>query len=265
MRRLTAERGELVSIHASAREATPALYWDRLGSCFNPRLRAGGDGDRRRSPADQSGFNPRLRAGGDRAARHTSPASTCFNPRLRAGGDLRSPARQVAWLPVSIHASAREATGASGRLGVEVMFQSTPPRGRRRSSHAHSAGGTSFQSTPPRGRRPGACRLSGREPGFNPRLRAGGDGTTHCPGCKRDPVSIHASAREATIRAARMSEEAIHCFNPRLRAGGDRGNAHPAGRRRVSIHASAREATVDRCQRPRLGHVSIHASAREAT
>ena len=76
---------------------------------------------------------------------------------------------------------------------------------------------------------------------FNPRLREGGDPRG---GRLLTPlgVSIHASAREATIKAGK----GYYRFE-------------------VSIHASAREATAG----ARLGsiksEVSIHASAREAT
>ena len=55
-------------------------------------------------------------------------------------------------------------------------------------------------------------------------------------------VSIHASAREATIYGTSADGEMV-----------------------VSIHASAREATVGRWQLMRDVVVSIHASAREAT
>ncbi len=79
-------------------------------------------------------------------------------------------------------------------------FQSTPPRGRRRSANLVIAGMYQFQSTPPRGRRPTV---------FSMFMYAA-------------PVSIHASAREATsVRLVLF-----------------------AWMRFVSIHASAREATM---------------------
>ena len=56
-------------------------------SCFNPRLRVGGDPPARRKPRGPAGFNPRLRVGGD-PVRRRKPRRTCrFNPRLRVGGD----------------------------------------------------------------------------------------------------------------------------------------------------------------------------------
>ena len=76
-----------------------------------------------------------------------------------------------------------------------------------------------FRSTPPRGRRPNDPRRPHRPPGFDPRLRAGGD-------------------REAAEIAATPTG-----FDPRLRAGGDGDSHNFRGLSRVSIHASAREAT----------------------
>src|SRR4051812_42004357 len=100
------------------------------------------------------------------------------------------------------------------------MFQSTPPRGRRPPAHRPPEDREVFQSTPPRGRR--LDEADGWIIGL--------------------PVSIHASAREATAD-----------------------NRHPPVRNHVSIHASAREATMNPAQVVVRREVSIHASAREAT
>ena len=77
---------------------------------------------------------------------------------------------------VSIHASAREATFSVVKLtSVLDVFQSTPPHGRRQ---PHADPDPTCHS-------------------FNPRLRTGGDlGVSQTN--DRFPVSIHASAREAT-------------------------------------------------------------------
>ena len=80
----------VVSIHASAQEAT------ELQERAFPRI---------------FGFNPRLRAGGDNIARRHAAGSRSFNPRLRAGGDHLAPAAKRG-KGVSIHASAQEATPA---------------------------------------------------------------------------------------------------------------------------------------------------------
>ncbi len=149
-----------VSIHASAREATSSIIgaWACFHS-FNPRLRAGGDVALFKLPPSSSCFNPRLRAGGDPGALDIVSIISCFNPRLRAGGDSVS-CRNVARTPVSIHASAREATRS-------CFWQSV----------AHD--------------------------GFNPRLRAGGD-----------------------LRRWRSAPRWRSSFNPRLRAGGDSAGSH---------------------------------------
>ena len=122
---------------------------------------------------------------------------------------------------VSIHASAREATFRLCGYKFLLLFQSTPPRGRRLISSSVMVRSSMFQSTPPRGRRRN-CRHS----------FGSGDG-----------VSIHASAREATAFVL------IHCspslgFNPRLREGGDAISFISSSYLNVSIHASAREATA---------------------
>ena len=100
----------MVSIHASAREATPAL--------------AAG------SPA-QARFDPRLRAGGDEEhlVYDRSYAVSIHASAREATGAVDIVARPVA---VSIHASAREATVRIADLDPELPFRSTPPRGRRR-------------------------------------------------------------------------------------------------------------------------------------
>ncbi len=172
------------------------------------------------------------------------PGSTnCFNPRLRAGGDLSIKCRGFCFF----------------------KFQSTPPRGRRRSPRQKKILGN--QSFNPRLRAGGdpACPLrQAVSPSFNPRLRAGGDGFLWFPKAKNLGVSIHASAREATPRWQRQYVP-VYSFNPRLRAGGDFGGCSPKEQCLVSIHASAREATSSSNRTLPIAGVSIHASAREAT
>ena len=83
-----------------------------IGTCFNPRPRAGGDDLGR---ALRSGrrmcFNPRPRAGGDqRCACYLPTCPMSFNPRPRAGGDVADAAGDPLPSGVSIHAPARGAT-----------------------------------------------------------------------------------------------------------------------------------------------------------
>ena len=141
---------------------------------------------------------------------------------------------------VSIHASARDATYLASVPAEMSEFQSTRPRGTRRRQVSQPSGARSF----------------------NPRVRAGRD--------KQDktiiihaPVSIHASARDATRRRL-WSCTSVRCFNPRVRAGRDDFTPVILRYTSVSIHASARDAVHH--PPPLLGcEVSIHASARDAT
>ena len=145
-----------------------------------------------------------------------------FNPRLREGGDYLYRIIIICQNVISIHASAKEATTARNRLAIRNQrFQSTPPRRRRR-------------------RDPGLSER--RDHNFNPRLREGGDGI---PGRLHSciPISIHASAKEATCRQFSIRP------SPYI----------------ISIHASAKEATVNCRIMFMYCEISIHASAKEAT
>ena len=62
-------------------------------------------------------FNPRLRTGGDDRTPKAASILLSFNPRLRTGGDVAE-AQGFGCGHVSIHASAREATRA-GRHGPD--------------------------------------------------------------------------------------------------------------------------------------------------
>ena len=107
------------------------LHASRRWSCFNPRLREGGDMRENTITILRKGFNPRLREGGDFGFQCGSCLSPCFNPRLREGGDIAHLSQSLTG-DVSIHASAREATKLVDIIRHYAMFQSTPPRGRRR-------------------------------------------------------------------------------------------------------------------------------------
>ena len=100
---------------------------------------------------------------------------------------------------VSIHASARDATSFSAPSLLSFAFQSTRPRGTRHVLDDVYQEFAEFQSTRPRGTRP--------HPQPQPQGLQG--------------VSIHASARDATINTIDELKETL-----------------------VSIHASARDATA---------------------
>ena len=97
---------------------------------FNPRLREGGDQDWMISDLQLKDFNPRLREGGDLRNFCVFEVMQYFNPRLREGGDLTAKKKCIA-----------------------IVFQSTPPRRRRRNKTRHLR----------------------EHIDFNPRLREGGD------------------------------------------------------------------------------------------
>ncbi len=147
-------------------------------------------------------------------------------------------------IEVSIHASAREATGSGRAFFTRLRFQSTPPHGKRRrncivqshrfivSIHASAREATGsgrafftrlrFQSTPPHGRR-----------------QCGQESTDRI-----QRVSIHASAREATFSVVKLTSvlDVFQSTPPHGRR--QHYYRHTTGERPVSIHASAREATT---------------------
>ena len=125
--------GMIISIHASAKEATEIrARGPHSKKDFNPRLREGGDVLNLASAGAMSlisihasakeatkdhhfwkwlkmDFNPRLREGGDKKEGDGSVYSLDFNPRLREGGDVDALKTEEKCI-ISIHASAKEAT-----------------------------------------------------------------------------------------------------------------------------------------------------------
>ena len=144
-----------------------------------------------------------------------------FNPRLREGGDGFYWSKHCKRCLISIHASAKEATFEHLLYVLdEHIFQSTPPRRRRRQDAFRARlNPWRFQSTPPRRRRQSEAVPN-----------------------KKAKISIHASAKEATVNERyqrgntgfqstppRRRRPALNeyggilvDFNPRLREGGDR-------------------------------------------
>ena len=99
---------------------------------------------------------------------------------------------------------------------------------------------------------------------FNPRLREGGDDIYHAPSCCKK-ISIHASAKEATVGDARCS--ILRCnFNPRLREGGDYPSSFFNGFY-INFNPRLREGGDHGCRTKEEVEsiISIHASAKEAT
>ena len=121
---------------------------------------------------------------------------------------------------ISIHAPAWGATADTSIKGsILVIFQSTLPRGERRSKAVPIASTPVFQSTLPRGeRRTSFCpvRFLGH---FNPRSRVGSDSLTLDSEVSKD-ISIHAPAWGATCVFS-GNPTIDNDFNPRSRVGSD--------------------------------------------
>ena len=168
--------GCMVSIHASAREATNCIA----------------------NHAMINGFNPRLRTGGDAGSGWYKSEGNMFQSTPPHG---RRPTSRIGMLPIpkfqSTPPHGRRLWAEEAEQEPILMFQSTPPHGRRLVRLIMLSVSELFQSTPPHGRRrrsPTGARPPNR---FNPRLRTGGDvGLSRVE--FRQRVSIHASAREAT-------------------------------------------------------------------
>ena len=107
------------------------------------------------------------------------------------------------------------------------MFQSTLPRGERRSLSIRSIRVQKFQSTLPRGERQTRRKPIRQQGGFNPRSHEGSD-TANVETTSIKNVSIHAPTRGATPF----------------------GNYYKSGKFIVSIHAPTRGATL--CQQCRM-------------
>ena len=169
---------------------------------------------------------------------------------------------------VSIHAPAREAT--SGRRSGRGACQCFNPRPRAGSDMPYQqrfVRGLLFQSTPPRGKRlveiDITCRC-GRVSIHAPAREATGQRGLRGDGQR---VSIHAPAREAT-RHGGCDEQQQRRFNPRPRAGSDAIRPSPMRSRPAQFQSTPprgkRHAGEAREHRADLV-VSIHAPAREAT
>ena len=187
-------------------------------SCFNPRVREGRDvpscglaHHRLFQSTRPRGTRPRLHL------RSRTPLR--FNPRVREGRDEAGGLCDKPAHAVSIHASARDATHPQVAAEAFCLFQSTRPRGTRRTK--------SLLLSP---------RLR-----FNPRVREGRD-LDRALGDDAGNVSIHASARDATKGiSVRISFALFQSTRPRGTRPLNLCRGHFLNP--VSIHASARDAT----------------------
>ena len=169
--------------------------------------------------------------------------------------------------PVSIHAPARGATLNRTHGPAQHRFQSTRPRGARRTcTYEVFRASIVFQSTRPRGARQSNfvshCEVkcfnprarAGRDVetvnirryeryGFNPRARAGRD--LQMVAIMDDPtgVSIHAPARGATAGWPSYTQQCHEFQSTRPRGARPQGWCVMRSTNEVSIHAPARGAT----------------------
>ena len=233
-----------VSIHAPARGATRTISRSSPTTRgFNPRPCARGDLTPTRSARSRTRcFNPRPCARGDMPCSGTSPHFCSFQSTPLREGRRSQGRNQSAESRVSIHAPARGATRGypaprSGRLvSIHAPARGATPHEQVLhlapqfvSIHAPARGATvrpirpirnvmSFNPRPcARGDRPAACWRQPRW-GFNPRPCARGDASGRGDS-RRQPVSIHAPARGATMVDSYLARKLAEFQSTPLREG----------------------------------------------
>ena len=164
-----------------------------------------------------------------------------FNPRLREGGDPMPPVHSCH--PSDFNPRLREGGDLNTAVYAALAFDFNPrlreggdvlPQFARQPF-------SEFQSTPPRRRRPCSFLLA-----------------------YKILISIHASAKEATIKGhSSLDVVKFQSTPPRRRRLDD--EVRQKSQFEISIHASAKEATQMLAKGLNGRHISIHASAKEAT
>ena len=177
---ITNDSEDLISIHSAARAETQGTYSIPSAVYISIHSAARAETMPVVIRINISGnFNPLRREGGDAWAFQRIGVSRYFNPLRREGGDGALIDDVTVFGQISIHSAARAETLLTAPSRDCVIFQSTPPRGRRQyDSIRHIIEQTQFQSTPPRGRRHGRTwHPAVSRQNFNPLRREGGDGT----------------------------------------------------------------------------------------
>ena len=178
------------------------------------------------------------------SCRPGSPHHASFNPRARAGRDFND--KQIQARLDEFQSTRPRGARRSGRATIArtvASFQSTRPRGARPVRYSPANGRTMFQSTRPRGARPMRREaVAGYAFWFQSTRPRGARLSSLLEARRLHLVSIHAPARGATWRS---------------------GIRFATGK--VSIHAPARGATQRAVRRSIAACVSIHAPARGAT
>ncbi len=154
------------------------------------------------------------------ATKRSGSVWVLFNPCSREGSDPWSciPAR-----PYS-NFNPRSCEGSDFRPDHDIItfarFQSTHPRGERRSNHQSPCVSSKFQSTLPRGERRATSFIFSAYPAISIHAPARGATRVCIDQHLRGVISIHAPARGATIRG-RPGGYPHQDFNPRSREGSD--------------------------------------------
>ena len=167
-----------VSIHAPAKEATPAAASNKKPWEFQSTP------PRRRRPIVRSTGSvygmfqstPPRRRRRDRIAKlYTEHRVSIHAPAKEATPALPLSRRET---NVSIHAPAKEATSSASSSSFDWLFQSTPPRRRRRAKGiVATLEIDGFNPRPREGGDPDTMAVVVSCTGFNPRPREGGDST----------------------------------------------------------------------------------------
>ena len=220
-RRREAHHRELVSIHAPTRGATGLPCQAAHGQDVSIQAPTRGATTRACCCCrSRIGFNPRAHEGRDVDGQMGHDTVKGFNPRAHEGRDLMT----WNWTLVSElfqstrPRGARRSTAELANCAIE--FQSTRPRGARPGGTCRERGSEKFQSTRPRGARrahvyvmpSGDVFQSTRPRGARPRAVRRAEVVVR--------VSIHAPTRGAT-RSARARRSGRCCFNPRAHEGRD--------------------------------------------
>ena len=142
---------------------------------FNPRLREGGDRRSKKKAIPQQRFQSTPPRGRRRFSSHNQTEQSIISIHASAREATNMWIAGVTDKDISIHASAREAT-REALESDDVFWISIHASAREATAiFCMTSSLPSFQSTPPRGRRRTRKTLPDHLSHFNPRLREGGD------------------------------------------------------------------------------------------
>ena len=127
-------------------------------SYFNPHSHEGSDLIISKQITIDTYFNPHSHEGSDLYADINTPPLVYFNPHSHEGSDKQAMQGQYLYY-ISIHTPTRGATHLNLSTHLAKQFQSTLPRGERRTQMRILKEIDKFQSTLPRGERPAEGRI----------------------------------------------------------------------------------------------------------